>query len=264
MTHQAFETLKDLATGGETPRVWSLLVTLFGDLVLPSGDPISGSEINALLRLSGLKREAIRVAIHRLRKDGWIDSTRQGRESFYELSAWGAAQTRSAAPRVYAQSAPHAEAWIWIADAKATDTLAGAEVYVAPNIALASCQPSQSDGVYALPVSAAAPPPAWMRALVCNTDQMALWADLDLRLQRLASGLRDASSFADEERVILRCLAVHAWRRLALRVPTLPDHMFPEGWAGPSARTQFHDVLCLLPRSAYAQLRAAQVPSSAR
>lgn len=262
MTDGAFAELKDLATGGETPRVWSLLVTLFGDLVLPSAEPISGSEINALLLLAGLKREAIRVAIHRLRKDGWIDSTRQGRESLYELSAWGTAQTRAAAPRVYADSALATEAWVWIAEPGDAGALSGAQVPLGPNMALASAVPEGESGVYPVPVPATAPPPAWMRGAVCSPDQVALWADLDLRLQGLASGLARAPALGPQERVILRCMVVHAWRRLALRVPALPDHVFPEDWAGPQARARFHDVLHRLPRSSYAAFRAGQVGSA--
>ena len=73
----------------ETIKTWSLIVTLFGDL---DGEPqvvLSGKDIGAILGHIGIKPEATRVALHRLKRDGWIDTQRAGREVFYSLSDRG-------------------------------------------------------------------------------------------------------------------------------------------------------------------------------
>ena len=72
-------------------RVWSLLVTVFGDLT--QDDALEGPTLSALMSEIGVKPEATRVALHRLRADGWITSEKTGRTSRHRLSAKGRADS---------------------------------------------------------------------------------------------------------------------------------------------------------------------------
>ena len=56
-----------------TPRVWSLIVTIFGDLARESGMSLSGTALSRMTARVDVRAEATRVALHRLRRDGWID-----------------------------------------------------------------------------------------------------------------------------------------------------------------------------------------------
>jgi phenylacetic acid degradation operon negative regulatory protein len=78
------------------------LVSVFGELAQDQGSRISGSLLRHITEQIGIKPEAMRVASHRLSKDGWIDSERHGRTSAYYLTKWGRAQSASASPRIYA------------------------------------------------------------------------------------------------------------------------------------------------------------------
>ena len=67
-------TIADLrALGGQ--RVWSLMVSLFGDLAQAEGAGIDGPVLSRIMTAMQIRPEATRVALHRLRNDGWIAST---------------------------------------------------------------------------------------------------------------------------------------------------------------------------------------------
>ena len=50
--------------GGERPRVWSFIVTIFGDLAREDNRYISSRTLNRLTAQIGVKPEATRVALH--------------------------------------------------------------------------------------------------------------------------------------------------------------------------------------------------------
>ena len=78
--------------GVETPRVWSFIVTIFGDLARHDDRYISSRTLNRLTAEIGVKPEATRVALYRLRKEDWLESTKFGRESHYRLTKKGCKQ----------------------------------------------------------------------------------------------------------------------------------------------------------------------------
>jgi len=73
--------------GGQ--RVWSLMISLFGDLARREGDVIDGPVLSAIMAAMDVRPEAARVALHRLRKDNWIASEKQGRISLHSLTPDG-------------------------------------------------------------------------------------------------------------------------------------------------------------------------------
>lgn len=64
----------------------SLLVTVLGELVLPSGQPVWTSTLVHILRGLGIEEKAARQAIARASSSGWIHAERQGREVRWTLS----------------------------------------------------------------------------------------------------------------------------------------------------------------------------------
>ena len=63
--------------------------------------------------------------------------------------------------------------------------------------------------------------------------------------------------FGPVETAALRVLIVHGWRRIALKVPRLPDHVFPKPWRGPDCRQDMADLLARLPKPSMAALEHA-------
>jgi len=82
-------------------KVWSLLVSVFGDLTPETTASLSGAFLNLLFARMGIKPQALRVALHRLRKDGWIVSEKTGRTSEYQLTEYGLAETQKVRGQIY-------------------------------------------------------------------------------------------------------------------------------------------------------------------
>jgi phenylacetic acid degradation operon negative regulatory protein len=81
-------------TGLGPIRVWSVLVTVFGDLAHETS--LDGSTLSAIMAEIGIKPEASRVALYRLRSDGWVRSEKTGRTSRYNLTDKGAHDSAAA------------------------------------------------------------------------------------------------------------------------------------------------------------------------
>lgn len=95
--------------GGQ--RVWSLMVSLFGDLAQGEGDAIDGPVLSTIMTALDVRPEASRVALHRLRNDGWLQSHKVGRISQHSLTAQGRAESAAASPRIYAAPPELTEPW---------------------------------------------------------------------------------------------------------------------------------------------------------
>ncbi len=254
MPDTGFDELVRLITGNETPRVWSLLVTLFGDIVQPSDGQISGAALNRIIGLAGVKPEAIRVALYRLRKDRWIDSVKSGRESRYFLTDRGAAQTAEAAPRIYANGPLASTVWLIATDPKQIDPLPLTEAHwVTPGLALVSCLPDDRSMIFSTQIAQAERLPDWMRRSICEAPLIEQCKGLDDRLSEVNEML-DAAQLSLVEMTTLRVLIVHAWRRVVLRMATLPDFVFPTDWRGADVRAKVAVLLKALPRQSIADL----------
>ncbi|MEX0283197.1 MAG: PaaX family transcriptional regulator C-terminal domain-containing protein [Paracoccaceae bacterium] len=86
-------------------RVWSLVITAFGDLVRHRGGAITTTRLNTLLGRIGVEPGALRTALSRLDSDGWIERERTGRTSVCRLSREGLAQFDPATSVIYAAPA---------------------------------------------------------------------------------------------------------------------------------------------------------------
>ena len=83
-------------------RVWSVIVTIFGDAVLPRGGTVSAETLRELCARMNIEPGALRTALSRLVKDGWIEREMRGRNSFYRLRNEAAQAARQASRRIYA------------------------------------------------------------------------------------------------------------------------------------------------------------------
>ncbi|SMX43078.1 PaaX family transcriptional regulator C-terminal domain-containing protein [Maliponia aquimaris] len=244
MEDRAFDALVVDLRGADLPRVWSLLVTVFGDLA-QDGAAIPAAVLGQIVAPIGVRPEAMRVALHRLKKDGWIDSQRSGRTSLYRLSAQGRAQTVAASPRIYASEPPAREAWLVLTDPAAPQPGAESDLWLTPHMRLSSGSPAGAEA-FATRLDPDAPLPGWMTARVCDAGVVALSADLETRLFRLQDRL--PADLTATQAAILRVLIVHGWRRIVLKTPQLPDHVFPAAWQGPACRARVATLLERLPR----------------
>lgn len=240
---------------GQMPRVWSLLVTVFGDLVQADDAQVSGRTLGRITEAIGLRPQAVRVALHRLRKESWIETARRGRESLYGLSGLGRSESEAARPFIYG-AAPTLEDCRLVLVEPGIEVASGTTLTA--EIALVM---GGNEAGYALGLPKELP--GWLRARVCDAALVAASEEAHARFEALLSDLTAAPADTALERAVLRVLVVHLWRRVVLRAPRLPDEVFPLGWRGEECRALFAQVLDALPRPALSELDARSEGSRA-
>ncbi len=234
--------------GGRSPRVWSLLVTTFGDLAQGESAELSSGMLGSIMALVGLKPESVRVALHRLRRDGWIDSRRVGRQVRYRLTDTGRAESAAASRLIYSARPLADKAWLVLVDPETGATgAAGNGVWVAPTVLLTSNPDAHGDALR-IPLDAAFPLPDWMARRVCDARLQEQASDLATRLGRLDELISGGPCPGPVEAATLRVLIVHDWRRIVLKLPCLPDHVYPRAWQGPACREKVAALLECMPR----------------
>lgn len=257
LSDETFAACIKALTGDETPRVWSLVVTLFGDLAQAPGAEISGPALTQIFDPIGIKPQALRVALHRLRKDGWIESRKAGRSSLYRLTPFGLEQSAAATPRIYAREVTAPALWHVLlappmpqpelAETAEALTARGYEALARGVFLGRGPVPSDRSGFFAL----AGPTPVlpdWLKARFGPDELAAAYRALQDRLARLEALLPAGTRPGPLETATLRMLIVHSWRRLLLRHADLPPAFFPEGWPGTPCRSLTHRLLDRLPR----------------
>lgn len=208
-------------------RVWSLVITVFGDSVQHRGGRISNVRLQALLGRIGVEPGAIRTALSRLNRDGWVTSQRQGRNSFYQLTPQGQTRFTDATSRIYAapRTTPVTEWTLAIGPDQPG-------LPVAPGVVLRPAdQPApQADCAVTGQLSDLSPqmcesllPDALRQAL------QALLADIDALSDAALTPLDAAAA---------RTLLIHRWRRIVLRFPEAPTELLPPEMKGRAPRAE--------------------------
>lgn len=240
-------------------HVWSLLVTVFGDLAQSPEMAIDGPVLTALMAEMGIKPEATRVALHRLRSEGWIVSQKCGRTSSHALSKKALSESHAASPRIYGRAPGPQDGWQLVITETSSDALG----HDMRRLGFMPLMPRVFIG------AAAARPPE--HSLVLHPDTVPDWLGQQLEPKELsqeydalhetllgiASRMPNDLSLSPSQVAALRCLLVHAWRRLVLRHPDLPIQVYSATWKGPACRKLVLDLLDRLPRPALGALSDA-------
>lgn len=243
-----------LALGGQ--RVWSLMVTLFGDLAQTDGSTIEGPVLSSIMAEMDVRPEAVRVALHRLRNDGWIASTKYGRTGRHGLTPTSRIETRNASTRVYASPPAQNENWL-LALTQDTSIPSSADMgkcgfaALLPRVYLGGIAACAPKGVLTLEGTRA---PDWLREQISShmlqEEYSALLPALEYAAETLHSGEIDTLQTA-----ALRCLIVHNWRRIVLRHPALPRKLLPDTWAGHRCHVLVDTLLTRFPRPALSTIK---------
>src|ERR1700754_2170497 len=92
----------------EPSRTGSLIITFYGDAIVPRGGSIWLGTLLQFLDMVGVDGGVVRTSVSRLAADGWLDRDKVGRKSFYKLAKSGRERFEAAVEHVYN---PHASDW---------------------------------------------------------------------------------------------------------------------------------------------------------
>jgi phenylacetic acid degradation operon negative regulatory protein len=246
----------DALTGLSNQRVWSLLVTVFGDLAQNEGEVIDGPVLSAMMSDMGIKPEATRVALHRLRNDDWIVSVKNGRTSQHSLTASGRQESAAASPRIYNPPSRTPKQWqlVILDSASAHSRKAMAQLGFSPlmpRVYLGSTEATApNDGLVLTPTAL----PRWLAEQFEPKDLAQDYAELYQCLLIVQKAVEEAHLLTPRDRAVLRCLIVHNWRRLVLKHPELPRDLYSPSWLGHECRVLVSDLLHELPKPELGQI----------
>lgn len=246
-------------------RGGSLIVTLFGDSILPRGGAIALGSLIELAAPFGLNERLVRTAASRLAQDGWIEGRRTGKLSEYHLSKHGRALFGEATKRIYSEpDSPWSGRWTLIVVPPMRAALRNeirdelvwlgcgeisANVFAHPEFDSRALREQRSVGGLLNKVvcfeAALAEDDAPQRLVELGWDL----DDLGMRYQRFVTrfagvhaGLARHRKLDPADCFLVRTLLIHEYRRLHLRDPQLPAQLLRADWPGAQAAALCRDI----------------------
>jgi len=246
-------------------RSGSLILTVFGDTVLPHGGRAwLGSLIEALAPF-GISHRLVRTSVFRLVSENWLAREQVGRRSYYSLTAFGLSRFEEASTRIYGDvprewNGEWSLAMLSSVASEYRDAIRkelrwqgfapfSSNVYAHPwadpdkVAAELSVGEMASDAIESLILMRAKPAAKFsdpLTDLVRNAwslnDLDIAYADFLDRFRPLASTLQRRKRAIDPASAFAaRTLLIHEYRKLQLRDPLLPAELLPRRWNGNAA-----------------------------
>jgi len=242
-------------------RAGSLIVTFFGDTILPRGGSVATQSLLNTMELFGLGQGVVRTALSRLCAEDMFARTRSGRNSFYHLTEKARGEYSEASDIIYADPPPEKWDGSWIsvllteraehdegALRKALTGLGlakfGPLIHMRPaNLSRAARYKLECllDDQPALVIEGEGGPipPGFKAAVdgVWDLERISRGYDQFVRrYQPIALGLARDGGLDARQSMMLRLLVIHDYRQLALKDPMLPLEILPMSWQGELAR----------------------------
>jgi phenylacetic acid degradation operon negative regulatory protein len=232
----------------EPSRTGSLIVTFYGDAILPRGGSVWLGTLLRFLEMLEIDDGVVRTAVSRLAADGWLDRDKLGRKSFYKLAASGRERFASGVEHVYN---PHPSDWqgrlelLLIGDGEERDASRAAliesgfgnpmpGVWVAPSGVVV---PRVAAGAIRLEVSADSEMGQRLIAESWPLQRIAdSYRDFLKTFAPLESWMAGPGAVSPADAVLARILLIHQYRRVILRDPLLPAALLPAAWPAKEAR----------------------------
>ncbi|XLZ69508.1 phenylacetic acid degradation operon negative regulatory protein PaaX [Massilia sp. SR12] len=248
----------------EPPRSKSLVMTIFGDAIVPHGGMVWTGSLIELLAPFGVNDRLLRTSVFRLAQEGWLGAQRDGRRSSYAITPDAMRRFSRAFRRIYAPLTAHWNGqWTLVLAADGLDAPARSQLrkellwegysVIAPGIAghpagdmealealltrlgllskVYVVQATEVPGLRARPLGDMVAEGWDLSEVIAGYEKFAA------QFEGLPALLAEAGAGAiePEQAFVLRTLLIHAYRRVQLHDPQLPVELLPEPWPGARA-----------------------------
>jgi phenylacetic acid degradation operon negative regulatory protein len=229
-----------------------VVISIFGDLVQPRQQTISVQELLSLTGHAGIEENAVRTALSRLAKEGWVERRKDGRHAFYRLNDLGKTSFLAATERIYNHSFVSQSSRWNLGFFDSPVSYAKDEMPLGFTLSkhwqLINDEDAHhfSDANNMLFPTSAVDAPEWVLENLLPDNLAKHYRDFLLDIKPLTEK-RDAIKLMSPLCALTtRFLLIHAWRRMVLRHPLMPQGLLPPDWPGATC----HDAIC----SIYPQL----------
>lgn len=241
-------------------RANSVLITVYGDVMAGRSQSVWLGSLIQLADLFGLSARLVRTSAFRLTADDWLGCTRQGRRSFYGLTAAGLQRVQHAERRIYDFKLPEWDGrWTLVMVAAGLPASLRLDLKrelrwegfgeLSPNV-LAHPHASQSslkdiirasnaeEKIVVLSAESIAGYGAKPLQTVMHTTFKLDQVETAFRqfVARFEPMLQQTADLSPAESFFVRTLLIHEYRKVLLRDPNLPQALLPAGWSGLHAR----------------------------
>src|SRR5580698_5813104 len=232
----------------EPSRTGSIVITLFGDAIVPRGGSVWLGTLLAFFETIDIEAGVVRTAMSRLAADGWLERNKVGRNSFYRLVRKGQQTFDAATHHIYD---PQASGWtgrfelLLIGSAEDRDASREAlknagfgsplpGVWIAP-----SGVPIPEEAATAIRLEVSAEDDSGRRLLGVSWP-LERTSDAYQKFMKTFEPLRGwigrREPLSEADAFTARILLIHHYRRVVLRDPLLPGALLPVDWPGRAAR----------------------------
>jgi phenylacetic acid degradation operon negative regulatory protein len=241
----------------------SLLLTVLGEYVLPSGQPVWTSALVGVLAGLGVEEKAARQALARTAADGWIAPSRDGRRVRWALTAPGRRLLTDGAERIYSFAAEEPSwdgRWLTLVVA-----VPESQRQLRRHLRTRMCWAGFGNPAPTLWVSTNVDREAEAKQILnelgvgtaaysfigtfASIGSAGTLVDQAWNLDEVADRYRDfLAEFADtrprpgEQTMLTQAWLVHEWRRFPFLDPQLPGELLPPDWVGKKAAERFRHL----------------------
>jgi len=247
----------------DPPRSKSLVVTIFGDAIVPHGGMVWLGSLIELLAPFGVNDRLLRTSVFRLAQEGWLGAQRDGRRSSYAITPPAMARFVHAYRRIYAPLNVHWDG-SWTLILNGDGALNAAERSAVRKELLWEGYSVIAPGIMGHPAADGPALDELLKRLVVAgklfvvhgkamrqvsgralSDLVADGWDLSgvaqgyqqfiTQFEPLLAAVRAAEAeggLAPQQAYVVRTLLIHAYRRVQLHDPQLPVELLPTPWPG--------------------------------
>lgn len=229
-------------------RTGSLIITFYGDAVVPRGGSIWLGTLLRFLEMVGTDGGVVRTSVSRLAADGWLERDKVGRNSFYRLAKPGRERFEAAVEHVYnsrpvawegqfqllliGSGADRDASRAELAEAGFGSPIAG--TWIAP---FGTKTPAMLGNTIRLDVSASGDMARRLVEVSWPLHRTAeLYQEFIEAFAPLEAWIVGAGDIDPAEAILARVLMIHHYRRVLLRDPLLPEALLPDAWPASVAR----------------------------